>query len=230
MRIDPLPTWAATALNSVPVFGSDPDSAPEGDPAGATVTDPPEDKPEADKPVNIDPDDFAKTARERDQAKQELLALQQEKQEREEADAAAQAATRSKEENQAAELESLKKDNQALATVNEYNLLELAVLKNKKFEWNDHTIVQKLVDKSGIKIDVKKGTVEGVDEALKALAKEHPYLLKKSEGNGDGNGSQGTPLGTPANASGGTPAGSKDASAKANKRRELEKRFNVLRV
>lgn len=228
---DVLPAWAALTLNSAPFFGSEEDGAPEGEPAGATVTDPPEEKPEGEKPVNVNPDDHAKVIRERDQTKSELAALQQEKQERDEAEAQAVAATRSKEENQDAQIQQLTKDNGLLMTVNETNLLELAVLKNKKFDWQDPAVAMKLIDRTNVKIDAKKGIVEGVDDALKELAKESPYLLRRKDGNDDGNsGSGGKPLGTPGNASGGTPTGNKDASSKANKRAELEKRFNVLRV
>lgn len=227
---DVLPVWAALTLKSAPFFGSEGEEPSADGAAGATVTDPPADEPDKDKPVNINPDDHIKLMREKEQTDAQLAALQQEKQEREEADEAAKAATRSKEENQAKAIEDLTKDNHALTLVNEANLMELAVLKNKKFEWVDHTVVQKLIDKSSIKIDVKTGKVDGVDEALKALAKESPYLLKKSEGDGDGNSNGNGAAITPGNASGGTPNGNKDASAKANKRAEVIKRFNVLNV
>ena len=228
MRINTLPFWAQTALKHGPVFGSDPDPV-ETPPA--TVTDPPADKPDADKPVNINPDDFNKAVRDRDTAQAELQALQAEKQQREEAEEAAAAATRSKEENLTKENTQLKEDNSKLTLVNTENLLELAIFKNGKYDWVDANVVSKLIDRTAIKIDAKSGKVEGVEDALKKLAKDHPYLLKGAVDNGSGNGNPNDPYGSTAGtpASGGVPNGGGDSSAKANKRKALVQRFgNVL--
>ena len=239
MRFDLLPVWAQTALKNGPVFGSEGDegtgdAGAGGAQAGAGTDNKPDEKPEGEKPININPDDHAKAIKDRDSAKAELQALQKEKQEREEADEAAQRATRSKEENQAKEIETLTEDNKALNLVNTENLIELSILKNTKYQWINPQNVTKLIDRSEIKIDAKTGKVEGVDDALKALAKSDPHLLKPSEGNGDGNqngagnGAPGT--GVPNQASGGKPGGAGgDSSAKATKRANLVARFgNVL--
>lgn len=228
MRFDALPIWA----RSLTLFGSDNegDGADTGatGAAGATVTDPPDDKPDADKPVNINPEDHAKAIRDRDSAQSELAALRQEKQEREEAEEAAKAATRSKEENLEKENNTLKEDNQKLTLVNTENLLELAILKNSKYQWENPGIVTKLIDRSEVKIDAKTGKVEGVEDALKALAKENPYLLKKTENGTESTDGAGTKI--PGQPSGGTPSSSKDSSAKANKRKAMVDRFGPVLV
>lgn len=231
MRINMLPAWAQMALKNGPVFGSDPEPTPAGDPP-ATVTNPPDKKPDSETPVNINPDDFNKAIRDRDSAQAELQALQAEKQQREEAEEQAAAATRSKEENQAKEIGQLKEDNAKLTLVNTENLLKLSIYENKKYSWKDASIVSKLIDRSEIKIDVKSGKVEGVEDALKKLAKDHAYLLAGADDNNSGNGNSGVPNGFPAGApaSGGVPGGGGDSSAKANKRRDMENRFPVLRV
>lgn len=220
MQFDILPIWAS-AIGVL--SGGD----PEGEPAGATITGPPAEKPEAEKPINVNPDDHAKVIRERDEKDAQLLALQQENQEREEAEEAAKAATRSKEENLEKENGTLREDVQKLTLVNTENLLELAILKNSKYDWQNSTTVVKLIDRSEIKIDAKTGKVDGVDKALANLAKENPFLLKTGEGNGEGN--NGGNTGLPSQASGGTTSSSQDVNAKAKKRAALIGRFgNVL--
>lgn len=227
MRFDALPIWAQTAIVSAPFFGSDGEG--EGEAAGATITDAPDEKPDADKPVNINPDDALKAIRERDQAKTELAALQQEKQERDDADAAAKAATLSKEENLTNENSQLQEAVNKLTLVNTENLLELSVLKNAKFQWQDPTLVVKLIDRADIKIDAKSGKVEGVEDALKTLAKNSPFLLKsESENSGDNGGQSGQAI--PGQPSGGKPNSSKDSSAKANKRKAMVDRFGPVLV
>ena len=236
MRIDLLPTWAQTALKNGPVFGSEGEGegegagAGEGGAAGAGTGNAPDEKPEVDKPININPDDFNKAVKDRDTAQAELAALQAEKQQREDADAAAEAATRSKEENQAKEIEKLTEENKNLTLVNTENLIELAILKNAKYQWVNHDNVTKLIDRSEIKIDAKTGKVEGVEDALKKLAKENPHLLKTNGSNDDGNQNGGFGSGTTQQSSGITPSGAGgDSSTKANKRAAMTARFgNVL--
>lgn len=226
MRIDTLPQWAATAIVSGPIFGSD-----EGEPGTPATTDnPPEPTPgdKAEEPV--DNEDAVKAIRERDQLKAERDALAQEKTEREEAEAQALAATRSKEENQANQINQLTEENATLKAVNEQNLLDLAIFRNKKYEWNDANVVSKLIDKKNIKINAKTGEVDGVEDALKSLAKDHPYMLKAKD-NGNGNSDESGPqFGVPGRPSGGTPGSGGDSSANQNKRRKMEDRFPVLRV
>lgn len=236
MRINNLPEWAVTAILSGPIFGSDEGAtgaaggAASGNATGATgsgaITDPPANDPADDPKDNVN-EEAAAAIRERDKIKAERDALAQEKQEREEAEAAAQAATRSKEENLEAQVQTLTQDNQALAAVNEANILKISVLENQKYQWIDPTDVIKLLDKSEIKIDAKKGIAEGVEDALKSLAKAKPHLLKPSadnEGNsGNGNGA---PAGPPI--SGGMPSGGGNANSKDQKRKAMKERFGSV--
>lgn len=225
MRFDALPIWA----RSLTLFGSDNEGdGGDGGAAGATVTDPPADKPDSEKPITVDPDEHVRLIRESEQKDAQLAALQQEKQEREEAEEAAKAATRSKEENLEKENGTLREDVQKLTLVNTENLLELAILKNSKYQWENPGIITKLIDRSEVKIDAKTGKVEGVDDALKALAKENPYLLKKTENGTENNGGAGSKI--PGQPSGGTPSSSKDSSAKANKRKAMVDRFGPVLV
>ena len=223
MEFNALPIWASAIGR---LFGGDPEGEPSGGAAGAGTGTPPEPKPESEQPININPDDHAKAIRERDSAQSELAALQQEKQERDEAEEQARAATRSKEENLTKEVETLQKDNQALSLVNTENLLELAVLKNSKYQWINPNNVVKLIDRSDIKIDAKTGKVEGVEAALKTLAKDSPELLKVAAENENGNGQQQQSL--PGQPSGGTPGSSQDTNAKQAKRNALIGRFGSV--
>lgn len=232
MQLDKIPAWLAIAK---PIFGSE-----EGGEAGGEQ--PAEktenkvgtgEKDDGKKTVEeqgnpqLDPDQIAKLIRENQDSKAQLSAFQQEKEEREAADLELQRANATKEENLERDNQALKEENEQLRTVNERNLLELAILKNAKYQWHNADDVSKMIDRSGIKINVKSGEVEGIEDALKSLAKEKPYMLKKDEQNGDNGSSQGKP---PGQASGGLPGSSRDASGKANKRKALEDRFPVLRA
>ena len=232
MQFDKLPQWAVTALNSGPIFGSE---DPVGDPPAEKSAEKPAEKSgePADKTVEenanpqLTPEQIAKLIRENNEAKSNLSAYQKEKEEREAAEEEARRATASKEENLTKDVTRLTEENKTLATINERNLLKLAILENTKFQWNDPADVALMIDRTDIKIDPAKGTVDGVNEALKDLAKRKPYMLKPSEENA-GDTSGGVSL--PGQPSGGKPSNSADSSAKATKRKQLEARFSVLKV
>jgi hypothetical protein len=224
------------ALLTGPIFGSDNEGAASGekpevkaDATGAAGTaNPPEETTDGEKPININPDDHAKAIRDRDTAKGELAALQQEKAEREEADAAAVAATRSKEENQEAQIKELTESNESYQRVNESNLVKIAILEESKYTWHDTDLISKMIDKSALKIDAKKGTVEGVTDELKRIAKESPFLLKGTKKDQQENSGGESGAGLPGQPSGGTPGGSRDANAQANKRAAMVARFGPV--
>ena len=232
MQLDKIPAWLAIAK---PIFGSEEGGEAGGEqPAektenkvGAGEKDDGKKTVEEQGNPQLDPDQIAKLIRENQDSKAQLSAFQQEKEEREAADLERQRANATKEENLERDNQALKDENEQLRTVNERNLLELSILKNSKYQWHNADDVSKMIDRSGIKINVKSGEVEGIEDALKALAKEKPYMLKKDEQNGENGGSQGKP---PGQASGGLPGSSRDASGKANKRKTLEARFPVLRA
>lgn len=93
-----------------------------------------------------------------------------------------------------------KAESEKLASDYQKLLIENAFLKDNKFTWVNPKAALKLADLSDVEID-DEGNVTGVEEALKALAKSDPYLLKvkKDEDEDDdddkGNGATGQPVG-----------------------------------
>ena len=231
MRIDLLPLWAQTAVSVKAPFGSEEGEGPangEGTPSEAE-TPSPEIKKTVDENQNpqLTPEQIQKILRENAEAKNNVAAFQKEKEEREAAEEKARRATASKEENLTKDVTRLTEENQRLATVNERNILKIAILENENYKWHKASDVEKLIDRSEIKIDTTTGKIDGVESALKALAKDKPYMLKGSEDAGAGNPQSGTPV--PGQPSGGVPK-SGDDSKKANKRKQLQQRFSVLNV
>ena len=234
MRINTLPNWAATALLSGPVFGSDEgegagaETGPDGKPAA--VKDDPKPNAEENKAPQLTESQIQKLINDNESAKATISAYEQEKAEREAAAEEAERATRSKEENLTKDVERLTEENGKLKIVNERNLLELEIRRNSKFDWHDVNDVAALIDRTGIKIDAETGKVEGVENALKDLAKTKPHLLKTKQNQQDNSGNQsGAGFGS-GPASGGVPSGNGDSSAKANRRKQLEGRFPVLQI
>ena len=74
-----------------------------------------------------------------------------------------------------------------LAESNKKSVIERAFLRHNKHKWHDPETALKLVDMSDVTVD-DEGSVEGMKEAVDALAKEHPYLLKKDEDEEEGEG------------------------------------------
>lgn len=232
MQFDRLPVWAQTALISRPPFGSEGeegDGAPSGADAGATGAAPDKTLEEKNNP-QLTPEQIAKILRENAEAKTNLSAYEQEKTEREAAEEEARRATASKEENLSKDVNRLTEENQTLSLVNERNILKIAILENSKYQWNDPADVAVMIDRENIKIDPTKGTIDGIEDALKDLAKRKPYMLKPSEDNSGNNNGNGAGSFVPGQPSGGKPGSSADASAKATRRKALETRFSVLRT
>lgn len=72
--------------------------------------------------------------------------------------------------------------------------LENAFLSDNTFKWRNPRAALKLADLSKVEID-DDGTVTGLGEALKALAKSDPYLLAEEAGDDDQSGK--SPTGQP---------------------------------
>lgn len=78
-----------------------------------------------------------------------------------------------------AQVEQATKDReQALAKANERVIRSEVIAKAAALNFNDPTDAFALVDKSKFKVDEESGEVEGVEDALKMLAKAKPYMLK----------------------------------------------------
>lgn len=75
--------------------------------------------------------------------------------------------------------------------------LSSEILKFPGYTWHDPEAVLKMVDMDTITVDAETGAVKGVNDALKKLAKDKPYLLKgkqgdeKKDGKTGGNGASG---------------------------------------
>jgi len=74
-----------------------------------------------------------------------------------------------------------------LAESNKKSTIERAFLRHNKHKWHDPETALKLVDMSDVTVD-DEGKVEGMKEAVDALAKEHAYLLKRDEDEGEDEG------------------------------------------
>jgi hypothetical protein len=79
-----------------------------------------------------------------------------------------------------ADLESANAKIAQLAESNKKNVIERAFLRQNKHKWHDPETALKLVDMSDVTVD-DEGSVDGMKEAVDALAKEHAYLLKRDE-------------------------------------------------
>jgi hypothetical protein len=114
--------------------------------------------------------------------------------EAETAKAAAEAELKKHEDKNKSDLEKATADLEAanakiaqLAESNKKSTIERAFLRHNKHKWHDPETALKLVDMSDVTVD-DESNVEGMKEAVDALAKEHPYLLKRDEDEEEGEG------------------------------------------
>jgi len=77
---------------------------------------------------------------------------------------------------QSEQVTELEKDREALLGANADLRIENAFLKSKKYAWKNPASALRLLDRSEIDLG-DDGSVEGLDEALDALAESDPYLL-----------------------------------------------------
>lgn len=80
------------------------------------------------------------------------------------------------------ELAEARAANEGLSRQNEDLLIRLEFMANNKFSWRNPKAALRLLDLTDVEIN-DDGEVEGLDEAIAALAKSDPYLLA---GKGDG--------------------------------------------
>jgi len=125
------------------------------------------------------------------------------------------------------ELDKLKRDAAEAAKLNEENAkviqalrIENAFHSANKHQWHDANVARSQLDMTKVTIS-SDGHVTGMDAALDALAKSHPYLLKPATPD-PGATTTTPPIGTPPANSGGQPAGGADKAT-------LQKRFPALR-
>lgn len=82
------------------------------------------------------------------------------------------------------DLAKVQKENETLARQNEDLLVRLDFMANTKYDWVNAKTALKLLDLDDVEI-TEDGEVEGLEEAIDDLAKEHPYLLKKEKDGDD---------------------------------------------
>lgn len=152
---------------------------------------------------------LAAADRKREEAEQKLKALQ---------DAALSEEEKRKRDLEAATEQLKAKDD----TIKELRL-DKAFLTDNTHDWHNPQAALQLADRSGISVG-DDGKVTGLKEALEAVAKAHPYLLKpKAEGDGTGAAAAGT-TGVTGVAGQGASGGGANAG-----RAGLEKRFPQLK-
>lgn len=61
------------------------------------------------------------------------------------------------------------------------NLLETAILKHDSVTFHDTDTVLSALDRESITLDLESGTVEGLSEELKRVAKDKPFLVKATK-------------------------------------------------
>ena len=121
--------------------------------------------------------------------------------------------------------ESLQGKFRKLALVNAF----LTASAQEKVSWHDPSVAQRSADLDDLEID-DDGNVEGIREAVKALAKKHKYLVNSGSGEDDGDEDEKPPVRRGASGSG--VGSTKTGKAKKNSGQisedELRKRFPAL--
>lgn len=80
-----------------------------------------------------------------------------------------------------AERDDYKKKYEKLKGLMETSYLDHAISKNSKFDFHDPEAVRTFLDRKAIRLDLDTGSVEGLDEQLRKVAREKPYLVRKDE-------------------------------------------------
>lgn len=115
------------------------------------------------------------------------------------------------------ERDELKQKSEKLAETNYRLSLQVAFLQNNTHDWHNPKAALRLLDLDGVEID-DEGEVKGLDDAIKKLATENPYLLKDKAGKTDDE------------ESGAPPASGQPVSKKAEKQRTaLEQKYRLGR-
>jgi hypothetical protein len=120
-----------------------------------------------------------------DQRMAQLAAADRKRQEAEDKLKALQDAALSEEEKRKRDLEAATEQVKAKDDEIKQLKLERAFLKDNTHDWHNPDAALKLVDLSGVAVG-DDGKTTGLKEALEALSKAHPYLIKpKAEGTGE---------------------------------------------
>lgn len=125
--------------------------------------------PEVDVQAQLDEERAARIQlqRERDEAAERM------------AEAAAEYADES--DRVAAERDSYKEKYEKLKELMSSSYIDNAILRQTKFDFHDVEAVRAFLDQSKIRLDLDTGKIDGMEEQLRKIAKERPYLVKQPE-------------------------------------------------
>lgn len=123
------------------------------------------------------------------------------------------------------DLEEAQKERQRLESELKLQRIQNAFLSDNTYDWHDPRAALKLADLSGVEIK-DDGSVNGLKDALKAVADANGWMLKPKETGGDDG--KGTGTGKPAGGATGV-AGTAGNNASGKDRASLEQRFPALR-
>lgn len=134
---------------------------------------------------------------------------------------------KSAEEQAAAKMKQLEDDNSVLKARLEKAIVRAAIVNDDDYKWHDADEVFSKLELMDLEIDPETGTVDGLKEQLKSIAKKKPYLLKEGPSKKDDK--EGAQIGS----TGHNPRGSGARSTgtrttNATRREELAKKYKSL--
>lgn len=79
------------------------------------------------------------------------------------------------------ERDSYKQKYEKLKDLMSTSYIDNAILRQSKFDFHDTEAVRAFLDQSKIRLDLDTGKIDGLDEQLRKIAKERPYLVRQPE-------------------------------------------------
>ena len=79
------------------------------------------------------------------------------------------------------ERDSYKQKYEKLKELMSTSYLDNAIMRQEKFAFHDSEAVRAVLDQSKIRLDLDTGKIDGLEEQLRKIAKERPYLVKQPE-------------------------------------------------
>lgn len=123
-----------------------------------------------------------------DEERAARIQLQRERDEAAERAADAANASADEADRVASERDSYKQKYEKLKELMSTSYLDNAIRGQTKFDFHDTEAVRAFLDQSKIRLDLDTGQIDGLDEQLRKIAKDKPYLVKQPENAGGGDG------------------------------------------
>lgn len=79
------------------------------------------------------------------------------------------------------ERDSYKQKYEKLKDLMSTSYIDNAIMRQTKFDFHDTEAVRAFLDQSKIRLDLDTGKIDGLDEQLRKIAKERPYLVRQPE-------------------------------------------------